>query len=429
MSLLVKNAALITQNDKRSILHGFDILVEGSKIARIAKGIKEKAEFVLDAKGCFVVPGFVNCHNHAAMSLLRGYADDMELHSWLSSKIWPREAKLNSDDVYWGSLLACVEMIRGGTTCFADMYFFMDGVARAVEESGLRADISHGMIDLGNAEKREKELREGERIVREWSGKAGGRISASFGPHAPYTCSRELLEKTLELSGKYGVRVQIHLSETRKEVFDVKKQTGKRPAEFLDSLGFLNSNVIASHCCWVSKSEVSLLAKRGVSAVHNPVSNAKLAGGNVMPVPEFFEAGANVALGTDGACSNNSLSMFESMKFAALLQKNARWDATVLNAQQALDLATCNGAKALGLNAGVIAEGKLADFSVLDLRKPNTVPVHNAVSNIVYSASASNVRDVVVGGKIVLLDGEIQTLDEEKILVKAQKVAEDLVSR
>ncbi|MBI5159126.1 amidohydrolase family protein [Candidatus Micrarchaeota archaeon] len=429
MSLLVKNAAIISQDEKRSVLRGFDILVEGSRIARVAKGIKEKAEFVVDAKGCFVVPGFVNCHNHAAMTLLRGYADDMELHSWLSAKIWPREAKLKEDDVYWGSLLACVEMIRGGTTCFADMYFFMDGIARAVEESGLRANLSHGMIDLGDKGKREKELREGERVVREWNGKAGGRISTSFGPHAPYTCSRELLEKTLELSKKYGAKIQIHLSETRKEVFDLKKQCGKRPAEFLGELGFLSSEVVASHCCWVSKSEVSLLAKRGVSVVHNPVSNMKLAGGNAMPVQEFFEAGANVALGTDGACSNNSLSMFESMKFAALLQKNARWDAVVLNAQQALDLATRNGAKALGLNAGVIAEGKLADFSILDFSKPSTVPVHNAVSNIVYSASPSNVRDVVVNGKLILLNGKIQMLDEEKILAKAQKVAEDLVSR
>ncbi len=429
MSLLIKNASIITQNEKREMLADTDILIEENIITKIAKKIEEETEFVIDARGKFVIPGLANCHTHAAMTLLRGYGDDMQLHDWLEKKIWPREAKLNEKDVYWGSMLACVEMIKTGTTSFADMYFFMDGTAKAVQETGMRANISHGMIDLGNEEKRKKELKEGERIVKEWNGKAGGRITASFGPHAPYTCSRELLETTKKLAEKHDVKIQIHSSETRKEVFDVKKQTGKRPVEYLASTGFLSERAIASHCCWITKSEVKLLAKHGASVVHNPVSNMKLATGGTMPFPELLEAKANVCLGTDGACSNNSLSMIETMKFAALMQKNARWNPTILNAQQALDLATRNGAKALGINAGTIEEGKLADLAVLDFKKANTTPTHNPASNIVYAASEKNVSDVIIDGKIALREGKLQTADEEKIIEKAQEVAEGLVNR
>ncbi|MFH1285603.1 MAG: amidohydrolase [Candidatus Micrarchaeota archaeon] len=427
MGILVKGARIITQNAKREILEG-DVLVEGNEIVEVGK-VKGRVEFEISGKGKLLLPGLVNTHNHVGMTLLRGYADDMPLHDWLTKAIWPREAKLKKEDVYAGSLLGCAEMIRSGTTSFADMYFFMDETAKAVEESGMCALLSHGMIDLENEEKREKELKEAERIVRKFSGKANGRICGSFGPHAPYSCSRELLQKANELSEKYNVPLQIHLSETRKEVFDLKKKTGKRPADYLDELGLLSERALLAHCVWLTKQECALLGKRKASVSHCPVSNAKLATGGVSPIPELTEAKANVSLGTDGACSNNSLDMFETMKYASLMQKAHRWSPEVLPAQEVLDFATRNGASALGINAGSIEKGKLADFILIDLKAPNLTPLHSPISHLVYAARGANVSEVVIDGKIVMRERVIQTFDEEKALKRAQKSAEELCSR
>ncbi|MEM4389582.1 MAG: amidohydrolase [Candidatus Micrarchaeia archaeon] len=428
MSILVKNASFIlTQNPRRELLRDTDVFVDGNVIAGIGRNLRERAEFVIDGKGKLLLPGLINTHTHLAMTLMRGYADDMPLQPWLEEKIWPLERGLKPSHVFAGSLLGCAELIRSGTTAFADMYFFMDESARAVEKAGLRANLSYGMIDLGNAEKRERELKEGERFARAWKGKAGGRIQTSLGPHAPYSCSKELLERAAELADKLDVRLQIHLSETRKEVFDLMKKTGKRPPAYLDSLGLLSPRVIAAHCCWLTKQEAKLLAQRGVSVSHCPVSNMKLAGGGVTPVAELVASGANLSLGTDGACSNNSLSMLETMKFAALLHKFARWDATVAGAQEVLDWATLGGAKALGINAGSIEKGRLADFVLLELRAPNLSPLHNPVSHVVYAANPSNITDVIVDGRPVLLERAIQSFDEEKAVEDAQKAAAELV--
>jgi len=429
VGILIRNALVLTQNDKRQVLKGHDVLIEGSKIAAVGKGLKEKAEHVLDAKGKLVMPGLVNTHNHLAMTLLRGYGDDMRLQEWLEKRIWPREAKLKAGDARAGAMLGCLEMLKSGTTAFADMYFFMEETAHAVEESGIRANLSYGMMDHGKAEKRQAELAKGEKFVKEFNEKAGGRIRTSFGPHAIYTCSRELLEKTNELAAKHDVKIQIHLSETRKEVADCLKAHEKRPVDYLESIGVLGKRLIASHCVWLRKEECTLLGKKGVSVSHNPASNMKLAGGGAIPIPELVEAKVNVTLGTDGAASNNSLSMFESMKLCALLQKNARWDPTLAPAQQVLDFATRNGAQALGFNAGAIEKGWLADVVLLDLSGPNMVPVHNAVSNAVYSASAGNVTDVIVDGKIVVRERKVEAFDEAKVVEAAEKAALDLVSR
>jgi len=429
MALLIRNALVVTQNDRREVIEGCDVLIEGNRIAEIGKDIHAKAEQKIDASGKALMPGLVNTHNHMAMALLRGYGDDMVLQEWLEKKIWPREGKLKAGDVYAGSLLACAEMIRGGTTASADMYFFMDEAAKAAEKSGIRANLSYGMIDLGDEGKREKELKTGEKFVREWNGKAGGRIACSFGPHSPYTASTELLEKTGELAKKYDVKVQIHLSETRKEVADCLRGRKVRPADYLEKVGLLNARLIAAHCCWLRKEECGLLGKHNVNCSHNPASNMKLASGGVMPVPELVQARANVCLGTDGAASNNSLSMFEAMKLCALLQKASRWDATVANAQQVLDFATRNGARALGMDAGSVEEGKLADVILLDMDSPNIVPNHSIVSNIVYAANGGNVSDVIVDGKIVMRERKIAAFDEGKAVEAARKAAASLVAR
>jgi len=429
MSILIKNVSILTQNSRREILRDVDILTEGNRIEKIGKNIRERAEFKIDGRGKLAVPGLINTHTHIAMTLFRGYADDAVFWEAWPKRVWPREAKLKADDVYWGSLLGCLEMIKSGTTCFADMYFFMDETARAVKELGIRANLSYGMIDSGDAKKREKELGVGERFVRDHNNTADGKIQCSFGPHAPYTCSKELLQKSAELAEKYDVLVQIHMSETRKEVFDSIKQHGKRPVEYLDSIGFLSKRIIAAHCVWLTKRETKILGERGVKVSYNPVSNMKLASGGIAPIPEMMESNVCITFGTDGAVSNNSLNLIETMKVGALLQKAHRWDAEILNAQQALDFATINGARALRTDAGSIEIGRLADVILLDLKSPNLIPSHNPVSNFVYSANPSNISEVIINGKLVMKEGKILTVDEGKVLEKAEKVSLDLMGR
>ena len=430
MGILVKSASLVlAQDSRRRILRDVDVLAEGGRISAVGqvKG-KAGAEFVIDGRGKLLLPGLSNTHTHLGMTLLRGYCDDKKFHEW-----WGRvrliEAKLKPHHVYWGSLLGCLEMIRGGTTSFADSYFHMGEVAKAVQESGLRANLAYAMIDFGDEKKRKSELAEGERFFGEWNGKAGGRIACSFAPHAPYSCSKELLLSAAAAAKRRKARLQIHVSETRKEVFEAKKKLGKRPVEYLDSIGFLGKNVIAAHCVWVTKSEASMLAKRGAFPSHCPVSNLKLASGESAPITEILNAGGRFTLGTDGAASNNSLSMLETMKFSALIEKGSRWDASALGAQKVLDAATRTGSEALGFGAGSIEEGRLADFILLGLKSPNMAPMHNPVSHIVYSANPSNVLDVVVNGKPLMLDGKILSVDEEKAIEKAEKEAFALVEK
>jgi 5-methylthioadenosine/S-adenosylhomocysteine deaminase len=416
---------------KGALLHGgkkADLLTEGNKIAKIAPSITASAEEKIDASGKLLLPGFINTHTHSGMSILRGIGDDLQLHDWLWKKVRPAEQKICELDMHAASLLSCAEMMRSGTTCFSDMYFHMDSVAGAVKESGMRAMLGYGMVDMGDEKTRKRELAIAEKFIRNFDGTAGGRIKCTVVPHAPYTCSKELLQASSALAKKYKTRLHIHVSETRKEVFDSLNKTKMRPVDYLASLGMLTPGTIAAHCVWLTKQEVGVLAKHGVHVSYNPVSNMKLASGGAAPIPEMLEAGVNVTLGTDGVASNNSYSMFECMKFGALLQKQSRWDAQAVNAKQALQFATLNGAKALGINAGEIKEGKLADFILLDLRAPNMQPVHSIESNVVYSAHAGNVTDTIIDGKLVMRNRKILTFDEEKAIDAAQKAAERISS-
>ena len=423
-SLLITN---VVADDKP-----VDILIDKTgTIAGIGKGIRQQhkgeAEFIIDGDKAIVLAGCVNTHTHAAMTLLRGYADDMVLQDWLTQKIWPLEANLTGNDVYWGTRLACLEMIRTGTTAFNDMYFFMEDAARAVAEAGIRAVLSYGFIDLSNAEKRENECRATEKLVAHIRSLNNPRIVAAVGPHAVYTVSPDGLRWCAEFAREEGIRIHIHLAETEKEVTDCVAQYGRRPAALLDDCGILTPQTIAAHCCWLGEAECSLLGKRGVSASHNPASNMKLATGRAMPCAALAHAGANVCLGTDGCASNNNLDMFEETKTAALLQKFFWNDPTLLPAPTALAMATTAGARALGCGTGILAEGAPADLILISSRVACNTPLHNSASNLVYSCSGAAVETTICNGRVLMLDRQIP--GEEEILREAALAAHNLVRR
>ncbi|MEI8331878.1 MAG: amidohydrolase family protein [Methanomicrobiales archaeon] len=400
-------------------------------LAAVGEGVrrayKGEADLVIDGDGAIALPGLANTHTHAAMSLFRGYADDMILQDWLSQKIWPLETHLTGSDVYWGTRLACLEMIRTGTTAFNDMYFMMDEAARAVDESGIRAVLSYGFIDLFNAEKREAECKATEKLAFQIQTMNNPRIKAATGPHAIYTVSPEGLIWCAEFAKEQKIAVHIHLSETEKEINDCIAQHGKRPAALLDECGILTPNTIAAHCCWLDDADCALLGKRGVSVSHNPASNMKLATNRAMPVRQLMSAGANTCLGTDGCASNNNLDMFEEMKTAALLQKFFWNDPTILPASAALAMATSNGAKALGFGTGTLSVGAPADIILISAHTACNIPLHNVTSNLVYSCSGSAVETTICDGRVLMLNREIP--GEEEILAGAAKAAHELVSR
>jgi 5-methylthioadenosine/S-adenosylhomocysteine deaminase len=429
MNLLLKNCrVIITQNNNRDVLKNYDVLVENGKIIRIEKNINvsNKDYEVIDCKNKVLMPGLINSHTHAAMTLLRGYRDDLPLDEWLN-EVWKVEAKLNGRYVKIGTLMACLEMIKTGTVCFVDMYFFMDAAMEAVKESGMRAFLGYGMIDLFNEEKREREIKETIRFVETVLEENNERIKPVISPHAIYTCSEDLLVKSKELSEKYNLKLTIHLSETRKEVHWCIKEYNLRPVDYLEKINLLNENLITFHTSWLTKEEIKKIGKHKVSAVHCPTSNMKLATGGAFPYREMLENNILVSLGTDGACSNNSLDIFREMKFAALLQKWFRWNAKEMIAQQALDLATINPAKMLNLNIGSIEVGKDADIILLDINNYRLLPLKNIISNIVYSAIGDCVTDVMVKGKFLMKDKMLLTLDEEKVKEEFSKAVKELI--
>ena len=399
------------------------VYVEDDRIAEI--GRKRDADTTIDARGMALLPGLVNTHTHAAMALLRGYADDMALQEWLTEKIWPVEGRLTPDAIYWGTKLACLEMIKTGTTCFNDMYFHMDRAAQAVHEMGLRAYLSEGFIDLLDATQGQALLRKNEEILRRIAAVGSSRVVPAVGPHAIYTVSTESLRALKDLADARGYLYHVHVSETNQEVEDAKDDHGKTPVRLLDSLGLLGPNVVAAHSVWLDDAEVRTFAQRGVKVAHCPVSNMKLAVRRAMPLEVMRAAGVTVSLGTDGPASNNSLDMFQTMKATALLHKFASGEPTIASARTVFDLATVGGARALGLEAGMIEVGKLADLVLLDLRRPELTPTHDLVSNVVYAATGDCVDTVICDGRVLMQHRKVP--GEAEILEHAEKVARDLV--
>jgi 5-methylthioadenosine/S-adenosylhomocysteine deaminase len=402
-----------------------DIYVEDNLIAEI--GRRQEAEVVIDGRGKACIPGLINAHTHAAMTLFRSYADDMNLQEWLQTRIWPLEAKLRGEDVYWGTRLACLEMIKTGTTTFNDMYFYMEDAARAVVDAGLRAVLSYGIIDLFDEEKAEAELKAAESFIRHVENLRTERVSAAYGPHAIYTVSRGTLEAVRDMAVERDIKVHFHLAETEREIEQSREMYGRGPVQALEEMGFLGPWLVAAHCVWLDEGDMRLMGDRGVSAVHNPTSNMKLSVGRALPYEGLRATGVTLALGTDGAASNNNLDMLEAMKLACLLQKFYTGKPTVLRAEEALHMATEGGAAALGLNAGKIEEGKLADIVLLDLSRPEMVPFFNLNSILAYAASGAAVDTVICDGKVLMRGGRVE--GEEEVLTKAREVAEDVVSR
>jgi len=429
VKLLIENISIVPMTADNFLIEKGYIVIGGNKIEKVGAGEAplDNYDQRIDGTNQLALPGFINTHTHAAMTLLRGYADDMPLMEWLEKKIWPLEAKLTADDVYWGTMLAIVEMIKSGTTCFADMYFFMDDVARAVNQTGIRAVLARGMVGVGP--ENELAISQSRELITKWNGSGNGRINFILGPHAPYTCPPEYLKIVMGLAEELNVGLHIHLAETAGEFEESSRIYGKTPVAQMESLGLFNHKVIAAHCVHVSDQDIEILAKYQVGVVHNPESNMKLASG-VAPVPAMLKAGIPVALGTDGASSNNNLDMLQEMRTCALLHKVHTLNPTVIPAYQALQMATTNGAKALKLDTeiGRIEAGKKADVILIKMDEAHFIPRYDLIANLVYSGQSSDVNTVIIDGKVIMQDRVIKTIDEQEILERAKQTAAKLVS-
>jgi len=415
MSLLIKNVFL---KEKKT-----DIYINDGKIEKICPEINKKAKQKIDCKGeKAVLPGLINSHTHAGMSFFRGTGDDLPLKQWLEKKIWPLEKKLTADDVYWGTKLACLEMIKTGTTCFNDMYWFEDASVEAVKEMGLRGIIGLVLLDFDPKGAKENL----ERFWKIFQKSTFKTINFAMAPHSIYTVSQENLIWAKKFAQKNNLILHTHLSETEKEVNDCLKKYKLRPVEYLDKIGFLNKNCVLAHAIWLSDREINILAKRKCTVVYNPCSNMKLSSG-IFPYEKLKRAKINICLGTDGPASNNNLDLFEEMKIGALLQKVNTMNPVTAPATEIFKTVTKNAAKALNIKIGEIKQGNLADLILIDLNQVSLIPGHNLTSDLVYSCSGNCVSDTICHGKILMKDRKIK--NERKILIQAEKRAKKLLNR
>ncbi|WP_435334150.1 amidohydrolase [Haloarchaeobius sp. TZWWS8] len=406
-----------------------DVLVDSDEGTILELGDNLAGDEELDATGGLVVPGLVNAHTHAAMTLLRGYADDKPLDAWLQEDIWPAEAQLEPDDVRVGTELALVEMIKGGTTAFADMYFQVQEVVDAVDRAGLRARLGHGVVTIGrDAEDAHADAQESIDVAAEFDGAADGRVRTAFMPHSLTTVGSEYLDEYVPKARELGVPVHLHANETRDEVSPIVEEHGVRPLEYARERGLLDESDFLAHGVHTDATEHELLAEAGAAVVHCPASNMKLASG-MAPVQEMLDAGVTVGLGTDGAASNNDLSMLDEMRDAAMLGKLAAEDASAVDAASVVRMATEGSSEAIGLPGGRIEPGAAADLAVLDLGGAHLTPAHDLVSHLVYAAAAADVRHTVCDGQVLMRDRAVLTLDEDRVKREARERAAALVDR
>jgi 5-methylthioadenosine/S-adenosylhomocysteine deaminase len=424
--IIIQNGMVLTLDDHNTVFEKGSVGIAGDKIC-FAGDMQETAytaKRVLDAKGGLILPGLVNGHTHAAMSLFRGLADDLMLMDWLNHYIFPSESRMDAEFVHSGTMLACAEMILAGTTTFCDMYLFEDETAKAAKHAGMRCLVGEVLYDFPspNYGPIERGLDYSRDLIARYA--ADPLVSVAVEPHAPYTCSPDLLQSANALALEYGIPLILHMSETETEVRDIKRKYGNPPFAHLKSLGVLGGHVIADHCVWVDDEEIALIAESGARVIHNPESNMKLASG-VAPVPKFLENGITVGLGTDGCASNNNLDMFSEMDSAAKIHKVKTLDPTVMNALTVLRMATIESAKAIGMGktTGSLETGKKGDVIVVDIRKPHLTPMYNPYSHLVYAAKGSDVSHVVINGRLVMENRNLLTLDVEEIMEKAKRQA------
>jgi len=434
VDILIYDCTVVTMDNEQPIIEKGFIALKNGQITDVGKKSRARVPFkaseIINGEGMVALPGLVNCHTHAAMTLFRGAAEDKQLDQWLRDTLWPLEVKLKPNDIYEGALLGCLEMIKSGTTCFADMYFHEEVIAKAVERAGLRAVLAPGIIEAGDVQRGERMLRDAVRVVKKYNGFAGGRVKALFGPHALYSCSPNLLRRVREAASKLGVGAHIHLAESMETAGSLRAKYGLGEVELLERIGFLKDlSVLAAHCVHLSEEDTRLLARREVCVAYNPVANMKL-GMGVPKIDELLRLGVTVGIGTDGPASNNTLDMFESVKAAGLLQKVLYKDPTVLPAETVLRMATIDGARALGLekSVGSLEVGKRADLILVDFDKPHLTPRHNLYADLVYSARGSDVDTVIVDGKILMARRQVKTLNEGEVMQKAQRTALNLVT-
>jgi 5-methylthioadenosine/S-adenosylhomocysteine deaminase len=436
-TVLIKGGAVVTLDAAETVRDG-DVLVRGRRIEAVGGDLSAApADVTIDARGCAVLPGFVQTHVHLCQTLFRGAADDLPLLDWLKRRVWPLEAAHDPASLRASARLGVAELIRGGTTCALTMetVSHTEEVFRVVEESGFRATVGKCMMDKGEEvppglrEARDDSIRESLALLEKWHGRADGRVRYCFAPRFAVSCTRGLLERVASLARERGVMIHTHASENLSECELVEGETGMRNVMYLDSLGVSGPHVLLAHCVHLDGGEIGLLASKGTHVAHCPSSNMKL-GSGVAPVSELLAGGVSVSLGADGAPCNNRLDMFTEMRSAALLQKVSR-GADALPAARVLRMATTGGARALGLDGeiGSLEAGKLADITVLELGRLHTTPRPEVVSTVVYAAEARDVRDVLIDGRPVLRDGELQTLDEGEVVADAARQYEILKSR
>jgi 5-methylthioadenosine/S-adenosylhomocysteine deaminase len=417
-SILIKNVWL----ERDSI----DIFIEGNFIKNIGKNLDVNAQQIIDGSRKAVIPGLINGHGHAAMTLLRGWGDDLPLEQWLHDRIWPREAKMTEEDVYWGVKLACLEMIKTGTTCANDMYVMFNATAQAADEMGIRmvaAPTIWDFFDKKNAETAKQQILQYVKDAQKYS----SRIMFAAAPHAIYTVSPELLQWSHDFAVDHNFLIHLHLAESRTEHDNAVRQFGLSPVRYLHKLGLLSPNLMLAHVVWLDEEEIKMLADHDVKVVHNPNSNLKMASGYRFKYPEMKQAGITIGLGTDGCASSNNLDLIEAMKTASLMQKAWHDDPRLFPAQEALDCATINGAKMLRLNAGKVEIGRLADLCLIDLNCAAFTPNFDFVSNLVYAANGSCVDTVICDGRILMRNKQVP--GEQEILDRAAATAYRLMQR
>ncbi|WP_027417529.1 amidohydrolase family protein [Aneurinibacillus terranovensis] len=425
MKTLIMNATVLTVNSTNEVIYNGAVGFENGTLTYVGPTPEQVDTYdeVIDADGRIVMPGLVNTHGHTAMSLLRGYADDLPLQEWLETKMWPLEARFTEEHVRWGTSLSIVEMLKTGTTTFVDMYDHMDMVAGLAAASGMRAVLCRGVIGLCPPDVQTQKLEEASAFAAKWNNTADGRIKTMMSPHGAYTCPPDFIERIVAKARELDLPIHIHMSETEWEIQQNVSDYGSRPVAHLEKLGVFNRPTLVAHAVHLTDEELDTLAKYDVKVSHNPISNLKL-GSGVARVPEMLERGICVSLGTDSSASNNNLDLFEEMRMAALLHKGVRHNPVLVPATEAIRMATIYGAKALWIDdkTGSLEVGKQADFIVLESHSVYFQPAHDPISHVVYSASGRDVKDVYVQGKKLVENGQCVTMDEKKIVAEANRM-------